>query len=235
MADERDDTPGSGSDIAGTGGDGAGSHVEPADGGIRTVSPADGVVKRGRGRPRGSKNQGTPAASEGNEPNERRERPAQGTRKAQKATPHAVNATGGIERILYAIHTMGALIVPELEISEAESEKLTKALAGVNSFYASSIDPKMLAWVELAGVAGAIYGPRAMAFMVRRKMEVAEKQRPRVSPLAGVQPTQAAAPRVPQPTPAQAAQRVANVANGAPQNVRSMFADPSFVADVGDE
>lgn len=139
---------------------------------------------------------------------------------------------GGVERILYSIHTMAAMFVPEMEISEEESKKLTAALAGVNSFYAQSVDPKMLAWVELVGVAGAIYGPRAMAFMLRRKMEQ-EAKPPKAGPLAGT-------PTAPRSQPAQATQsapqpRQAAPVSSLPPSIRAMVSDPTFVSDINPE
>ena len=109
-------------------------------------------------------------------------------------------------------------------MDEAEAKELTQALAAVNSYYATAIDPKKLAWFALFGVAGKIYGPRIMAMMVRLKTE---KPAPRVAPLAGtpVQPS----------TPAQPQARQTVPASSIPQNVRAMFSDPSFVADPGDE
>ena len=103
-------------------------------------------------------------------------------------------------------------------MDEAEAKELTQALAAVNSYYATAIDPKKLAWFALLGVAGKIYGPRVMAAMVRLKTE---KQPPRPAPLSGTPPQQA---RV---TPIQPRQQ----ANGV---VRAAVSDPTFVSDLSE-
>ena len=53
------------------------------------------------------------------------------------------------------------LEAPEWEITEDEAAKLGKAVARVNAVYGGLVvSPKVSAWINLATVAGAIYGPR---------------------------------------------------------------------------
>ena len=55
------------------------------------------------------------------------------------------------------------LEAPEWEITEDEAAKLGKAVARVNAVYGGLVvSPKVSAWINLATVAGAIYGPRLM-------------------------------------------------------------------------
>lgn len=101
----------------------------------------------------------------------------------------------------------GAFIAPELAIEESEAKELTAALAEVNSFYGQTVDPKVIAWMGLIGVAGKVYGPRVGAFMLRRDME----KRAAPKPEPGFRPTV-----VPKPAPAQSAP--------------AFTSDPSFVS-----
>jgi hypothetical protein len=110
---------------------------------------------------------------------------------------------------------------------------LTQSLAAVNSYYATAIDPKKLAMFALFGVAGKIYAPRIMAFMMRRKIE-REARKPRITPLSGA-PTSGTPvnPPVPAPQAPQARQTVAPSA--VPKGVMDMFSDASFVSDVAED
>ena len=69
---------------------------------------------------------------------------------------------------------MGAsfLKIPELMISESESEALAKSVARVAEFYDFAIlSDEAMAWVNLAMVAGGIYGPRFVAATLRPSEE----------------------------------------------------------------
>jgi len=68
---------------------------------------------------------------------------------------------------------MAATFIPEAELDREESKLLAESLADVSSFYSQVVDPKIVAWVGLLGVAGKIYGPRIGAFALRMKMEKA--------------------------------------------------------------
>ncbi len=134
--------------------------------GIRTVDPSSGVVKRGRGRPAGS---GAKSSGSGKQP---------ASARREKTTPAAIN---GIEKILFSMHQMAAaFIAPELELADGEAKDLTAALGEVSNFYNQVVDPKIIAWMGLIGVAGKIYGPRVGAFMLRRQFEKGAK--PAVNP-----------------------------------------------------
>lgn len=123
---------------------------------------------------------------------------------------------------------LAAFVMPELELDEGEAKELTAALAEVNSFYSQAVDPKVIAWMGLIGVAGKIYGPRVGAFMLRRKIEAATKA-PRIAPLAGNQPRQSAPTPTPQPT-----RQATPTGSAIPPSVMKAFSDPSFVTDLSE-
>ena len=52
---------------------------------------------------------------------------------------------------------------------------LADAILAVNAHYNTVIDAKMMAWINLGGVAAAIYGPRA--FMLRARFQEAKKNK----------------------------------------------------------
>lgn len=133
--------------------------------GIPTVEPSEingssDAPKRGRGRPKGStgnKGGGT------------------GANQYTKAKSQAATDLSGI---LMSLHLMGAafLKVPELELDQDEAKRLSDAVNRVQSEYNMPIlDPKTLAWINLAMVAGGVYGPRFAAHSIRKKKEKAQK------------------------------------------------------------
>lgn len=62
------------------------------------------------------------------------------------------------------------LEAPEWEITEDEAAKLGKAVARVNAVYGGLVvSPKVSAWINLATVAGAIYGPRVLVGVVKKE------------------------------------------------------------------
>lgn len=66
---------------------------------------------------------------------------------------------------------MGAALLstPEFNISEAEAKRLNDSVTDVMRFYTDvDIPPKTQAWLNLAMVAGTIYGPRILAVKIRR-------------------------------------------------------------------
>lgn len=80
--------------------------------------------------------------------------------------------------ILMSIHMMGATLlkVPELNLEQAEAEKLGKAIARVQSLYDMPIlSEKQLAWINLLTVGGAVYGPRFIAYSITQKKKQAAK------------------------------------------------------------
>lgn len=120
---------------------GASANPEPrparAEAGTDDNGPAEASEeRRGRGRPPGSPNR-------------------------KKAN------VGLIESLLISVHTMAAaaLKMPHLALGEEEAENLAKALAKVQEQYDVSLDPKTEAWINLAMVGGAVYGPRVLVAM----------------------------------------------------------------------
>lgn len=63
----------------------------------------------------------------------------------------------------------------ELALSSDEAESLAGALATVNQFYQVEVAEKTLAWINLAQVAGMIYGTRLVAIRQRRRAERADR------------------------------------------------------------
>jgi hypothetical protein len=85
-----------------------------------------------------------------------------------------------LETLLYSIHAMGAefLACKELELEKDEAKKLADAVQEVGKYYNVSFDPKKVAIVQLAVVAGGIYGP--MFVQIRRRLKAEKIQRPPV-------------------------------------------------------
>jgi hypothetical protein len=70
----------------------------------------------------------------------------------------------------------GAILdTPELALDDGESKALADAAQKVAAHYDHSMDPKTLAWVNLAMVAGGIYGTRIFAIRARLKKDAAAK------------------------------------------------------------
>lgn len=113
----------------------------------RIAGSGDGTGKRKRGRPAGSRNN-----------------------PAQAGAKESVRLESlKISDLLYSVHLMGAEIckVPELELDKEEAAKLADAIADVSKYYVTSFDPKKVAWVHLAVIAGGIYGTRIFAYRNR--------------------------------------------------------------------
>lgn len=62
----------------------------------------------------------------------------------------------------------GALQAPELVLTKDEANGLAKAAADVASHYPTTIDPKVLAWCNLAMAVGIVYGPRVYMISQRK-------------------------------------------------------------------
>lgn len=71
-----------------------------------------------------------------------------------------------------------AISVPELALAETEAAALAAAVAEVSRHYPMTIDPKTLAWFNLAGCAATIYGPRVYLARSRINAEKAAKKAP---------------------------------------------------------
>lgn len=63
-----------------------------------------------------------------------------------------------------------------MALETSEAEMLAKALAGIEAQYPTQIDPRVLAWLNLAGVAGMIYGTRIFAYRMRKENEREERR-----------------------------------------------------------
>jgi hypothetical protein len=72
---------------------------------------------------------------------------------------------------LLSVHAVAAssLHIPELDLDKVEAANLAEAVAEVARHYPTTIDPKVLAWVNLTMVAGMVYGPRFWAIRARTK------------------------------------------------------------------
>lgn len=68
---------------------------------------------------------------------------------------------------------MGAAILatPEIELDKEEAKKLGDAIKDVGKHYSMLFDPKHVAIANLMATAGFLYGPRIVAYRVRRKAE----------------------------------------------------------------
>lgn len=67
---------------------------------------------------------------------------------------------------------------------------LADGMAGVARFYPVHIDPKVVAWLNFAGIAGTIYGTRFVA--IRARMRAEARTRPQQTPGPVAVPKQAA-------------------------------------------
>jgi len=75
------------------------------------------------------------------------------------------------------MHTMlaAATQTPELHLDEREAKAMTDAVAEVARHYPMTIDPKTLAWANLAGCAAMIYGPRIYLIADRKRKAAKDK------------------------------------------------------------
>lgn len=90
--------------------------------------------------------------------------PGTSGRKANK------EASQDLSGVLFTMHFMLAKLmdIEEVELDETEAKKLSDAVVRVNELYDGFIIPeKAMAWLSLAMVAGAIYGPRVAAYNLR--------------------------------------------------------------------
>lgn len=58
-----------------------------------------------------------------------------------------------------------------LAITLDEAKMLAVAVIDVGRQYAVNIDPRALAWVNLAGAGIAVYGPKAFTLLMQRKLQ----------------------------------------------------------------
>lgn len=172
-----------------------GGNTPPASGNDGGASPSIGglpVTDPGR-------NDDSPANATGSDgPRKRGRKP--GTKNSTQKAANPVTVTG-LEKVLYAIHATAAsaLKAPELELDQTEARNLAEAVAEVQRHYNAVIDPKMMAWIGLFGVAGTIYGPRVAAMRIRKGMEkqmraLQPRPVPNPPPTASPEPVRAPAP-----------------------------------------
>jgi len=153
---------------------------------------------RRRGRPPGSKNR-TSAAEE-------------------KTSPGSLES---IEEILLSIHIGVAIFAgaPELTLTPEEAKRFSTAFQRVAKFYPTNLNPKMLAWINLAAVIGGIEGPKIMAIYNRTTQ-------PRKAPVIPIRETPSKAATgttgpVPTPGPIRAPNGDLSFANLAPSQLNS--------------
>lgn len=74
---------------------------------------------------------------------------------------------------MLSLHTIAANLtkVPELALADEEARSIAKAVARVSEHYDIAASEKTLAWVNLAMIAGSVYGPRILAYELRKKAE----------------------------------------------------------------
>jgi hypothetical protein len=75
-------------------------------------------------------------------------------------------------------------------LSKVEAETLAKATAEVAKYYPTAIDPKTIAWVNLATCMGLTYGPRV--YMVRSRLDKEAKAKRGPAPAAPTATAEAA-------------------------------------------
>lgn len=108
------------------------------------------------------------------EPARRRGRPKGSTNKSKDESGQASSLNiNGVEKILFSIHAVAAATfkIPELEITEDEAKRVSKAVAGVSDHYKVMLDPKTAAWIDLGREICVVYGTRAVSIYVRVKAE----------------------------------------------------------------
>src|SRR5574337_515739 len=92
----------------------------------------------------------------------------------------------GLEKILFSLHLRAATALePEMAIDEQEAGMLAGAVKSVQDFYDVSASAEVILWVNVAGILGAVYGPRALAIMSRRKNNKKEKTKSEKSDESG--------------------------------------------------
>lgn len=61
--------------------------------------------------------------------------------------------------------------VDEMKLDNDEAKMIAEAVANVQQYYHTSLDPKYLAWAGLIGVCVTIYGPRAAMLVISKKKD----------------------------------------------------------------
>jgi len=81
-----------------------------------------------------------------------------------------------LKELLISLHLglSAVLDTQELTLEETEAKRLADAFTEVGKYYAVNFDPKKVAIANLLIVAGGIYGPRFMAWKIRKSLETPE-------------------------------------------------------------
>lgn len=164
-----------------------------ADGGIPsgddsgTVPPASGPLdpnaepKRKRGRPsnadKAARSSGGSADTSGTAT--RGSTQAGSYEKAQgKATGKKSLDISGYGLQIQGFHALAAIALknPLIEISKTEADSLASALADVMKQYSINVSPAVMAWVKLATVSAAVYGPKVVATIAIKKAQAPQRQ-----------------------------------------------------------
>lgn len=151
----------------GNGGPGDGDGFDPAIHIGRDRKNADGSFRRKRGRKSGGGSSGR-----------------------RKASSH-LDITG-VQAVLMSVHAglAGAMRNEIWAISEGEAQTLAGAIIELEKQYPSKIDPRALAWINLTGVCGAIYGTRFVALWMEAQARRKQEARPPVAGPPGASPPQ---------------------------------------------
>lgn len=96
-----------------------------------------------------------------------------GKKRGRPKKQQAQQATN-LAPVLLSLHAMMARFtgVQELSLDEPEAAKLAEAVKRVEEYYGADWLPEEAAiWINLAGVCGMIYGPRFIAYRIRKARE----------------------------------------------------------------
>lgn len=136
--------------------------VEPTsiDGGTDTGdgnSDGNGDAPKRRGRPKGSRNSGSPGT---------------GTAKEAKVSLDV----SGLESILLSVHSMLAAATGNelLSLSPEEAKTLATAAAKVQRHYPMKASAQALDWANLVFAMATVYGTRVLAFRLQAKQAAEE-------------------------------------------------------------
>lgn len=133
---------------------------------------------------------GTDGDSGNDQPRRKRGRPA-GSASRKTSAKSSLALKDVLASALFVGHVAlaGALKTPRLVIEEGEADKLSAALDQVLSHYINvNVDERTRDWINLAMVAGAIYGPRVFAAMNENKKPAPDQVQPRPSELKPTAP-----------------------------------------------
>ena len=99
---------------------------------------------------------------------------------AREEKRQPIHLASGWDKIFFSSHLMLAtlLSVPELELTQAESETLADAVKQVTSFYDFEASEKAIAWTNLMTALGTIYGPRIVVIIRRKPAKPATALKP---------------------------------------------------------